>query len=98
MPNQLDPSGAEPQAVLKAADFANARVLEIGSGDGRLTFRIGKAARELVGVDLKHGDLKSAHHSCPEDLRPVVRLACASAVSLPFRDAFFDIAVLASAL
>jgi ubiquinone/menaquinone biosynthesis C-methylase UbiE len=98
MATQFDPRGIEPQAVLAAADFRGARVLEIGSGDGRLTHRIGAAARELIGIDLKLDDLKSALEHCPEKLRPSIRFAGASATALPFRDAGFDIAILASAL
>lgn len=98
MANQLDAAGAEPRALLAAADFSGARVLEIGSGNGRLTFRFAADARSVIGVDLKHAELASALQSCPERLRPGVRFACASAISLPFRDAVFDIALFASAL
>jgi ubiquinone/menaquinone biosynthesis C-methylase UbiE len=98
MASQLDPAGAEPQAILAAADFSGARVLEIGSGNGRLTFRFAPAARSVIGVDPKHADLVSAVRDCPVPLRPRVLFACASAIALPFRDASFDIALLASAL
>ena len=39
MGSELDPKGVETRAVLSAADFRDARVLEIGCGDGRVTFR-----------------------------------------------------------
>ena len=98
MANQLDPGEAEPRAILGAASLHGARVLEIGSGDGRLTYRLGPAAGSLTGVEIKHVELVSALRSCPEPLRGTVRFVCASAVSLPFRDAGFEAAILASSL
>ena len=38
MATEVDPAGIMPGAILKTADFREARVLEIGAGDGRLTF------------------------------------------------------------
>jgi hypothetical protein len=35
---EVDPAGVMPRAILKAANFRDARVLEVGAGDGRLTF------------------------------------------------------------
>jgi ubiquinone/menaquinone biosynthesis C-methylase UbiE len=98
MAHQLDSGGAEPRAILAAADFSGARVFEIGSGNGRLTFRFAAAAQVVIGVDLKHAELASALQDCPDRFRSAVRFACASAISLPFRDAGFDIALFASAL
>ena len=96
--SEMDPLGAEPQAILGAADFNNARVLEIGSGDGRLTFRYARKSLSAVGIDLKQPEILSAVRNCSADLRSRVRFARASAATLPFRDEVFDIVLLASAL
>ena len=86
---QLDPAGAEPQAILAAADLSGARVLEIGAGDGRLTFRYADRARYVVAVD-----------NGATGFRPTANaaFASASAVALPFRNMTFDIVLLASSL
>jgi ubiquinone/menaquinone biosynthesis C-methylase UbiE len=98
MGSELDPKGAEPRAILSAADFRKARVLEIGSGDGRLTFRYAGESRSVVGIESKESNLAQAVNSCPENLRERVRFVCASAARLPFRDERFEIVLFALAL
>ena len=94
----MDPASTEPGRILEAVGFANARVLEIGAADGRLTFRYARAARLVVGIDTKHPETLTASRNCPLDLRARIRLARASATALPFPAAVFDIAIFASSL
>jgi ubiquinone/menaquinone biosynthesis C-methylase UbiE len=98
MGSELDPKGAELRAIQSAADFRNARVLEIGCGDGRLTFRYAGETRSVVGIDPKEGNLAPAVNGCPENLRDRVRFVCASASRLPFRNERFEIVLFALAL
>jgi 2-polyprenyl-3-methyl-5-hydroxy-6-metoxy-1,4-benzoquinol methylase len=98
MASELDPIGAEVRAVLGGSDFRGARVLEVGSGGGRLTFRYAAHARSVVGIDPKEAEIAKAARSCPAELRKHVRFLCASATALPFRNQAFDIVLLASAL
>ena len=94
MATEIDPAGAEPRAILQAADFRNARVLEVGAGDGRLTFRYAERARSVVGIDMKGPEIRAAAR------RPDLRLQflCASATALPFAAERFEIVLLASSL
>ena len=98
MGSEQDPKGAETRAILSAVDFRNARVLEIGCGDGRLTFRYAGESRSVVGIDPKEANLAPAVNGCPENLRERVRFVCASAARLPFRDESFEIVLFAMAL
>lgn len=98
MASELDPQGAEPQALLDAADFNNARVLEVGSGDGRLAFRYAEACPFVAGIEPKVEEVASAVDACPSHLRRRLKFMRASAVALPFRDETFDIALLAWSL
>jgi ubiquinone/menaquinone biosynthesis C-methylase UbiE len=98
MASELDPRGVEPEALFAAADFLDARVLEIGAGDGRLTFRYGEATRLSVGIDPAVKDIARAVAACPVDLRRRVSFLPAGALALPFRDGAFDIALLAWSL
>ena len=98
MPYERDPEGREPQALVAAADFKNARILEIGCGDGRLTFRYAEAAPRIVGIDTKPDEVRSAAKRCPSGLRQRLTFIHASATALPFRDETFNVALLASSL
>ena len=49
MASELDPEGVESRTLLQAADFNNARVLEVGSGDGRLA-RICSSTSTFIGT------------------------------------------------
>ena len=98
MARELDSQGAEPKALFEAADFLSARVLEIGSGDGRLTFRYAEAARFTVGIEPVVKEIASAVAACPSDIRRRVSFLAASAMALPFREGAFDIALLAWSL
>jgi ubiquinone/menaquinone biosynthesis C-methylase UbiE len=98
MPTELDPAGAEPRVILNAADFRNARVLEAGAGDGRLTFRYAQETRWVVGIDTKETEIRSAAGNRSADLRQNLRFLCASASALPFSGETFDIVLLANSL
>jgi ubiquinone/menaquinone biosynthesis C-methylase UbiE len=98
MPTQLDPQGVESAALLEAAHFNRARVLEVGSGDGRLAFRYATVPASVVGIEPDATELALARGACPAYLRRRVSFVQATALALPFRSATFDIAVLAWSL
>jgi len=97
MATEVDPAGMEPHAILQAADFHNARVLEVGVGDGRLTFRYAAIPASVVGIDTNQTEIRSTTLS-PVELRGHVKFFCASATALPFSAERFDIVLLASSL
>ncbi len=90
-----DPEKKELAYLNRYAQFAGQRVLEVGSGDGRLTWRYARAARQVVGVDVARDDLRVAFIERPSDLQGSVLFAQATSTALPFRSATFDMAVLA---
>ena len=98
MARELDPGGAESRALLESADFKNARVLEIGSGDGRLAYRYLDESACVVGVELEADEILAARKACPEHLRHHISFVQATALQLPFRSNTFDIAELAWSL
>ena len=98
MASELDPDGVESRTLLQATDFSNARVLEVGSGDGRLAFRYAKASAFVVGIEPQETELATAVEACASHLRQRVSFLRASALALPFRNETFDIAVLAWSL
>jgi 2-polyprenyl-3-methyl-5-hydroxy-6-metoxy-1,4-benzoquinol methylase len=48
---RLDPENNETRALFDLADFAGQRVLEIGCGDGRLTWRYAGRAAPVTAID-----------------------------------------------
>jgi ubiquinone/menaquinone biosynthesis C-methylase UbiE len=97
MPIQKDPERAEVQRM-QLADFSGKHVLEIGSGDGRLTWRYADSAARVTGLDPDADALKTAIRDCPANLRAAVSFARASSLHLPFPHEMFDRAILAWSL
>ena len=95
---QKDPDHNEIRYLRKFVDFADKRVLEIGCGEGRLTWQYAKEARSVVAVDLDHDSLRVAKVDRPVSLEKQVVLACAASEYLPFSKEKFDIAILAWSL
>ena len=93
-----DPEGHETDWIHEFADFRGRRVLEVGAGHGRLTWRFADAARWTVGIDADLETLHFAPRECPPELRSVVFWAMAEAERLPFAHETFDLAVLAWSL
>ena len=79
MPRVVDAEGAHLAAILRAADFSNKRVLEVGCGEGRLTWGIAPLADSVLAFDPSSEDVASARTNCPAELREKVRFAVASA-------------------
>src|SRR5689334_13651348 len=94
----VDPAGVEPSAILQAVDFRNAHVLEVGAGDGRLTFRYAEQPRSVVGIDSKEAEIRSAATLPRAEFRGHAQFLCASATALPFSAEEFEIVLLASSL
>lgn len=92
---QTDPERTESKYLKRYADFTGKRVLEIGCGDGRLTWQYAKSASRVTGIDLHGDDLRVATIDRPSDLEQQVLFARADSIHLPFHKESFDIAILA---
>jgi ubiquinone/menaquinone biosynthesis C-methylase UbiE len=92
---EKDPEKQEGAHLLRFGDFAGKRVLEVGSGDGRLTWSYAERARSVVGIDVDRDSLRVAHIERPVDLTDTVPFVAANSIDLPFRKETFDMAVLA---
>ena len=67
---RLDPEGNEPAALFDFAEsLAGKRVLEIGCGDGRLTWLFADQAARVVALDPDSDDIALAVKTCPPHLR-----------------------------
>jgi len=98
MATNIDPAGIEPRAILQAVDFRQARVLEVGAGDGRLTFQYAEKPKFVVGIDTKEPEIRSAAKIPRVEFKGCAQFLCASATALPFSAEKFEIVLLASSL
>jgi len=95
---QKDSDRNEIKYLNKFVDLKDKRVLEIGCGEGRLTWQYAKAVGSVVAVDLDRDSLRVAKVDRPSDLEDRIILACADSEYLPFSKEKFDIAILAWSL
>ena len=95
---QRDPERNESKYLHKFADFRNRRVLEIGCGEGRMTWQYARMTHTTIGIDPDPDALRIATVDRPSDLEDKALFACAASEYLPFSKETFDIAVLAWSL
>ena len=98
MPLQKDPEGFEKKNLHKFAEFSRKHILEVGCGEGRLTFKYAGASSLTIGFDPDHDALRIARADSPYHLQKHVHFTNASASHIPFSKETFDIAILAWSL
>jgi 2-polyprenyl-3-methyl-5-hydroxy-6-metoxy-1,4-benzoquinol methylase len=91
-PTIIDPTGAELAALAEIVDFSGLRVLEIGCGNGRLTWRYAGHADEVLGIDPDEGAIAAARASTPSELRDRIQFDVASPVERDVPRGHFDLA------
>jgi len=87
----LDPERAHFAALERVADFADARVLEVGCGDGRLTFPVAERAGSVFAFDPDADAVETARADLPSELAGRVTFAVASATAIEIPRSAFDI-------
>ena len=92
---QQDSERNETKYLYKFADFADKRVLEIGCGEGRLTWQYAHKSKFTTGIDLDADALRVASIDRPSDLSNKIVFSHAKSEHLPFSKETFDIAILA---
>ena len=93
-----DPDGIETRVLHDLIDFAGLMVLEIGCGDGRLTWRYADQAASVLAIDPRAADIAAARAQTPDALRSRVAFAVADITSVDLPVAAFDVAILAWSL
>jgi len=92
-----DPEGAEVEALAALADFGGKRVLEVGCGDGRLTWLYAHEAASVLGIDPEEEPIEVARKAPPPELGDRVRFEVGKAEDLS-KTAVFDVAFLSWSL
>jgi len=95
---ERDPHGNETRFLHQIGGLSGARVLEVGCGEGRLTWRYAYGTRSTVAIDPNLERLSVARNACPPEWRERLHFVRADAEHLPMRHARFDRAILAWSL
>jgi ubiquinone/menaquinone biosynthesis C-methylase UbiE len=93
-----DPEQVEPRHLTMLADLKDKCILEVGCGDGRLTWRYAADASSVIGIDPDPVRLSGAIASRPAALLDRVTFIQSYSETLPFRSQTFDGAILAWSL
>jgi ubiquinone/menaquinone biosynthesis C-methylase UbiE len=80
------------------ADFANKEVLEVGCGDGRLTWQYADQARTALALDPSAPAIADARAILPDSLRSRVTFVVADITTADLPRAAFDVALFAWSL
>ena len=85
-----DTAKIERRYLFDMVDVTDQRILEIGCGDGRLTWQYANDTRHVVAIDVDLEELKEAHTARPDHLKNTVDFLAGSAIILPFASGSFD--------
>jgi ubiquinone/menaquinone biosynthesis C-methylase UbiE len=94
----VDPEGVEIAALEQLAPMDGLRVLELGCGDGRLTFRYAHAAKSVLAVDPDEEQIAKANAARPPDLAERVTFVASGAAEVGIPRRRFDLALFAWSL
>jgi len=94
----IDLRGDETAALAEVIDFGGKRVLEVGAGDGRLTWRVAANTKSLLAIDPDGERIEQARADLPAELSGRVDFRVMDAVELDVPRRSFDIALLSWSL
>jgi ubiquinone/menaquinone biosynthesis C-methylase UbiE len=95
---ELDPEQVETHIIHHLIDFAGNDVLDIGCGDGRMTWRFAAPTRSVLGLDPEAASIATARASIPDQLRATVTFQVADITTATLPPAAYDVAVLSWSL
>jgi len=94
----IDPKGLETRAMHDLIDFREKDVLEVGCGDGRVTWGYAVDAATVTAIDLDVASVEAATDHLPETLRSTVSFRVADVTTIDLPDNGYDVAVFSSSL
>jgi ubiquinone/menaquinone biosynthesis C-methylase UbiE len=90
---RLDPNGVELQTFDDFVDVVGLRVLEVGCGDGRFTYRYGRRAASVLAIDPDEEAIAAARRDTPRGLKRKLRFEAANARDFELPRSEFDLAL-----
>jgi ubiquinone/menaquinone biosynthesis C-methylase UbiE len=98
MGESIDPEGMETRAIHELVDFSDANVLEVGCGDGRLTWRYAEQANSVLALDPNEEKIRRANASTPMSLRSTTTFVAADVIRFELAADAYDVAILSHSL
>jgi ubiquinone/menaquinone biosynthesis C-methylase UbiE len=93
-----DPKNIEPQTIIQYVDFKEKYILEVGCGNGRLTYQFADMAKKIVAIDPDEEEINRARKELPNYLRSKLEFHVESAKNLSFVTDSFDVALFSYSL
>ncbi len=94
----LDPEEAETRVIHDLIDFADKDVLDVGCGDGRMTWRFAEQARFVLGLDPVAGSIEQARLTTPAHLCSRITFQVGDVTEAQLPPAAFDVVALSWSL
>ena len=97
---RTDPEGNETEALFALVDLGGAEVLEIGCGDGRLTWRYADRTAHVTAIDPFEEGIARAKDRLPQRLEGKIDFRCEAfeEFAAETRSEIFDVAILSWSL
>ena len=98
MSSSIDPEGSEIAVIHELVDFSGADVLEVGCGDGRLTWLYAEGAATVLAMDMNGEKIKRANAATPASLVSKTSFVVADIAQVELSPDAYDVAILAHSL
>jgi ubiquinone/menaquinone biosynthesis C-methylase UbiE len=89
----VDPDGVELPTIRELVDLRGLRIVEVGCGQGRMTFGCAEEAASVFAFDADEELVREARRSTPRALRDRIRFEVADAAEVDLPPAEFDLAL-----
>jgi ubiquinone/menaquinone biosynthesis C-methylase UbiE len=90
----IDPEGTETRVLHDLVDFAGKEVVEVGCGDGRMSWRYAEVTRSVLALDPNEDRIQEARERTPDALKPTVTFRVGDVQSVGLPDEGGDVAIL----
>ncbi len=94
----LDPEQNETRVLHDLVDLRGADVLEVGCGDGRLTWRYAERSGSILAIDPNESDIALARERTPDALHDRITFRTDDVITEGLGTAAFDVALLSWSL
>jgi ubiquinone/menaquinone biosynthesis C-methylase UbiE len=93
VPPVVDPDRIEITAIRELVDVTGRRVVEVGCGDGRITFQYAADTASVLAFDSDEDAIRTARDETPQELRNRIRFEAADAAQIELPQGEFDLAL-----